>query len=56
MSKEEKFELWVERFRSELVEEQIEVIQDSLSGFEWPNESKEILQDWIKELKLNEDE
>jgi len=55
MSKEEKrFELWVERFRSELAEGQIEVIQDSLSGFEWPNESKEILQDWIKELKTRQ--
>ena len=51
MSKEEKFELWVERFRSELAEEQIEVIQDSLSNFGWPNEYKQILQDWIEELK-----
>jgi len=51
MSEEEKrFELWVEGFRSELASGQIEVIQDSLSNFEWPNESKEILQDWIKEL------
>ena len=52
MSKEEKrFELWVKRFRSELAEGQIEVLQDSLSNFEWPNEYKEILQDRIKELK-----
>jgi len=33
MSKEEKrFELWVKRFRSELAEGQIEVLQDSLSN------------------------
>ena len=52
MSKEEKrFELWVNKFRNELAEGQIEVLQDSLSNFEWPNEYKEILQDRIKELK-----
>ena len=32
MSKEEKrFELWVNKFRNELAEGQIEVLQDSLS-------------------------
>ena len=56
MSKEQRFELWVERFRSELAEEQIEVIQNSLSNFEWLNEYKQILQDRIKELRKNKDE
>lgn len=51
MSKEKRFELWVEGFRSELASGQIEVIQDSLSNFEWPDEYKEILQDRIEELK-----
>ena len=52
MSKEEKrFELWVNKFRSELAEGQIEVLQDSLSNFEWPYEYKEILQNRIEELK-----
>ena len=52
MSKEEKgFELWVNKFRNELAEGQIEVIQDSLSNFEWPDEYKEEIQCWIEELK-----
>lgn len=52
MSEEEvKFGLWVSKFRNELAEGQIEVLQDSLSNFEWPDEYKELLQDRIKELK-----
>ena len=52
MSKEEKrFELWVNKFRNELAEGQIEVLQDSLSNFEWPDEYKEEIQCWIGELK-----
>ena len=55
MSKEEqKFELWVNKFRNELVEGQIEVLQDSLSNFEWPDEYKEAIQDWVEELKPKE--
>ena len=30
---------------------QIEVLQDSLSNFEWPDEYKEAIQDWVEELK-----
>ena len=57
MSEEEKrFELWVNKFRNELAEGQIEVIQDSLSNFEWPDEYKEILKNRIKELNQKEDE
>ena len=51
MSKEERFELWVNKFRNELAEGQIEVLQDSLSNFEWPDEYKELIQDRIEELK-----
>ena len=51
MSKEEEFEIWVNKFRNELAEGQIEVLQDSLSNFEWPNEYKELIQDRIEELK-----
>ncbi len=52
MSKEEKrFKLWVNKFRNELAEGQIEVLQDSLSNFEWPDEYKEVIQDWVEELK-----
>jgi len=52
MSKEEKrFELWVNKFRNELAEGQIEVLQDSLSNFKWPDEYKEVIQDWVEELK-----
>ncbi len=52
MSKEEKkFGLWVNKFRNELAEGQIEVLQDSLSNFEWPDEYKEIFQNRIEELK-----
>ena len=57
MSKEEKrFKLWVNKFRNELAEGQIEVLQDSLSNFEWPDEYKEVIQDWVEELKQNKDE
>ena len=49
MSKEEKrFKLWVNKFRNELAEGQIEVLQDSLSNFKWPDE---VIQDWVEELK-----
>jgi hypothetical protein len=52
MSKEEKrFKLWVNKFRNELAEGQIEVLQDSLSNFEWPDEYKEVIQYWVEELK-----
>jgi len=52
MSKEEKrFELWVNKFRNELAEGQIEVLEDSLSNFEWSDEYKELIQDRIEELK-----
>ncbi len=51
MNKEERFELWVNKFRNELAEGQIQVLQDSLSNFEWPNEYKELIQDRIEELK-----
>ena len=57
MSEEEKrFDLWVNKFRNELVEGQIEVLQDSLSNFEWPDEYKEKIQFWIEELNQNKDE
>ena len=57
MSKDEKrFELWVNKFRNELAEGQIEVLQDSLSNFEWPDEYKEAIQDWVEELNQNKDE
>ena len=56
MNKEERFELWVNKFRNELAEGQIEVLQDSLSNFEWPDEYKELIQDRIEELKPKEDE
>tara|TARA_R110001599_G_scaffold247807_1_gene447815 strand:- start:257 stop:526 length:270 start_codon:yes stop_codon:yes gene_type:complete len=51
MNKEERFELWVNKFRNELAEGQIQVLQDSLSNFEWPNEYKELIKDRIEELK-----
>jgi hypothetical protein len=55
MSKEEKrFELWVNKFRNELAEGQIEVLQDSLSNFEWPDEYKEVIRGRIEELKPKE--
>ena len=56
MSKEERFELWVNKFRNVLAEGQIEVLQDSLSNFEWPDEYKESIQDRIEELKTKKDE
>lgn len=51
MNKVERFELWVNKLRNELAEGQIEVWQDSLSNFEWPDEYKELIQDRIEELK-----
>ena len=51
MSKEERFQMTVDKLRKELAEGQIEVIQDSLSNFEWPDEYKEVIQDWVEELK-----
>ena len=57
MSKEEKrFKLWVNKFRNELAEGQIEVLQDSLSNFKWPDEYKEILKNRIEELNQNKDD
>jgi hypothetical protein len=56
MSKEERFQMTVDKLRKELVEVQIEVIQDSLSNFEWPDEYKEILKNRIEELNQNKDE
>ena len=51
MSKEVRFQMTVDKLRKELAEGQIEVLQDSLSNFEWPYEYKEILQNRIEELK-----
>jgi hypothetical protein len=56
MSKEERFQMTVDKLRKELAEVQIEVIQDSLSNFEWPDEYKEILKNRIEELNQNKDE
>ena len=51
MSKEERFQMTVDKLRKELAEGQIEVWQDSLSNFEWPDKCKELIQDRIEELK-----
>ena len=51
MSKAERFQMTVDKLRKELAEGQIEVWQDSLSNFEWPDEYKELIQDRIEELK-----
>ena len=51
MSKEERFQMTVDKLRKELAEVQIEVIQDSLSNFEWPDEYREEIQCWVEELK-----
>jgi hypothetical protein len=56
MSKEERFQMTVDKLRKELAEVQIEAIQDSLSNFEWPDEYKEILKNRIEELNQNKDE
>ena len=56
MNKEERFQMTVDKLRKELAEGQIEVIQDSLSNFEWPDEYKEILKNRIEELNQNKDE
>ena len=51
MSKAERFQMTVDKLRKKLAEGQIEVWQDSLSNFEWPDEYKELIQDRIEELK-----
>ena len=56
MNKEERFQMTVDKLRKELAEVQIEVIQDSLSNFEWPDEYKEILKNRIEELNQNKDD
>ena len=56
MNKEERFQMTVDKLRKELAEGQIEVIQDSLSNFEWPDEYKEILKNRIEELNQNKNE
>jgi len=50
MSNEERFQMTVDKLRKELAEGQIEVLQDSLSNFEWPDEYKEILQNRIEDI------
>ena len=56
MNKEERFQMTVDKLRKELAEGQIEVIQDSLSNFKWPDEYKEILKNRIEELNQNKDD
>ncbi len=54
MSKEEKRFVWVNKLRNELEEGQIEVLQDSLSNFEWPDEYKEVIRGRIEEIKTKQ--